>query len=190
MTTAIAVTDEQRLDLVEWLEYRARCMDVAAMEEPLSHIRKIRREDAIKYRSAAQALSALTPHGEEAAATSAPQHHSRGAEDVLAERRRQMEVEDFGFDQDDHYTSGELAWAAVCYLQNAAVAGKIQGLGLLTAEQCDERGRSLPQPEAWPWDAEWWKPAGQRRDLVKAAALIIAEIERLDRANATAGEKN
>lgn len=121
--------------------------------------------------NAIDALRAITP----------PHDLSRGSQDVLAERRRQLEVEDFRADEDDHYTSGEMAWAAVCYLQNAAVAGKMQGLGLLTAEQCDERGRSLPRPEAWPWDAEWWKPGGQRRDLVKAAALIIAEIERLDR---------
>lgn len=124
----------------------------------------------------------LTPEALVAALTiPPPQTQTRGAQDVLSERRRQLEIEDFNTDQDDHYTSGELAWAAVCYLQNSAVAGKMQGLGLLTAAQCDERGRSLPQPDAWPWDAEWWKPAGQRRDLVKAAALIIAEIERLDR---------
>ncbi|WP_426229323.1 hypothetical protein [Pararhizobium sp. DWP3-4] len=117
--------------------------------------------------------------------TPPPQDLSRGSQDVLAERRRQVEVEDFRIDEDDHYTSGEMVWAATCYLQNAAVAAKMQGLGLLTASQCDERGKSLPKPEAWPWDAEWWKPAGQRRDLVKAAALILAEIERLDRAAAT-----
>jgi hypothetical protein len=34
----------------------------------------------------------------------------------------------------------------------------------------------------WPWDASWWKPASNRRNLVKAGALILAEIERLDRA--------
>lgn len=109
--------------------------------------------------------------------------------DVIKERRRQINVEDFRIDEDDHYTSGEMAWAATCYLQNAAVAAKMQGLGLLTASQCDERGKSLPKPEAWPWDAEWWKPTGQRRDLVKAAALTIAEIERLDRAAASEGSK-
>lgn len=35
--------------------------------------------------------------------------------------------------------------------------------------------------KGWPWDERWWKPEGGRRDLVKAGALIIAEIERLDR---------
>jgi len=36
----------------------------------------------------------------------------------------------------------------------------------------------------WPikWMAAWFKPTDPRRDLVKAGALCIAEIERLDRA--------
>ena len=34
---------------------------------------------------------------------------------------------------------------------------------------------------AWPWDEQWWKPTTVRRDLVKACALALAEIERLDR---------
>lgn len=35
----------------------------------------------------------------------------------------------------------------------------------------------------WPrsWSRAWWKPKNPRRDLVRAAALLIAEIERLDR---------
>lgn len=37
-------------------------------------------------------------------------------------------------------------------------------------------------PADRPWPDEWWKPAGPRRNLVKAGALILAEIERLDRA--------
>lgn len=107
---------------------------------------------------------------------------SQGAKDVVAERLRQIDVEGFRVNEDDQYTAGEMAWAAVCYLQNAAVAGKMQGLGLVTAEDCVKRAKSLPTPEVWPWAAEWWKPSGQRQDLVKAAALIVAEIERLDRA--------
>ena len=42
-----------------------------------------------------------------------------------------------------------------------------------------EPGR--PGPD-WPWAPEWWKPSSYRRNLIKAGALIIAEIERLDRA--------
>lgn len=33
----------------------------------------------------------------------------------------------------------------------------------------------------WPWDAKWWKPKNTRRDLVRAGALIVAELERMDR---------
>ncbi|HHW2459226.1 TPA: AAA family ATPase [Pseudomonas aeruginosa] len=40
---------------------------------------------------------------------------------------------------------------------------------------------------AWPWDEQWWKPTSARRDLVKACALALAEIERLDRAAASQG---
>lgn len=40
---------------------------------------------------------------------------------------------------------------------------------------------TLAPLEPWPWEAQWWKCAHPRRTLVKAAALLIAEIERLDR---------
>jgi hypothetical protein len=36
--------------------------------------------------------------------------------------------------------------------------------------------------DLWPWHDDWWKPKDRRRDLIRAAALIVAEIERLDRA--------
>jgi len=41
---------------------------------------------------------------------------------------------------------------------------------------------SYSRPDVWPWGGFTWKPTTPRRDLVKAAALILAEIERLDRA--------
>ncbi len=42
-------------------------------------------------------------------------------------------------------------------------------------------------PEGWPesWASCWFKPKDRRRDLIKAGALILAEIERLDRASVT-----
>jgi hypothetical protein len=33
----------------------------------------------------------------------------------------------------------------------------------------------------WPFERSAWKPKSPRSDMVKAAALIVAEIERLDR---------
>lgn len=87
--------------------------------------------------------------------------------DVAAERVRQMRVEGFSSEHDDQHSYRELAAAAGCY---AAHAGKSD---MARAEQPGA-------PRDWPWDDLWWKPTTARRDLVKAAALILAEIERID----------
>jgi hypothetical protein len=92
-----------------------------------------------------------------------PKRLSRAAEDVFAERQRQITVEGFTLECDDRHTRGELAAAAGCY-------------ALWGADVFEEGG-----PLLWPWDDQLWKPKSRRRDLVRAAALIIAEIERLDR---------
>ena len=90
---------------------------------------------------------------------------SAAARDVLAERRRQIEVEGWTPEHDDAHGTGDVALAAACYALNAA------GCGCEVARN-------------WPWDRTWWRPSTPRRDLVKAGALILAEIERLDRATA------
>ncbi len=87
------------------------------------------------------------------------------AADVLAERKRQVIAEGWTPGHDDEYEHGELADAAGCYA--------------LSSELFDCAGEP---PRPWPWPDEWWKPTNRRRDLVKAGALILAEIERLDRA--------
>ena len=50
-----------------------------------------------------------------------------------------------------------------------------------------------PLIEYWPWDMKWWKPSDEDpiRNLVKAGALIAAEIDRLQRRTepAKGGEK-
>ena len=68
---------------------------------------------------------------------------------------------------------GELAAAAACYITNVCEGG-------------DPEGEGRP-PFGWPWSHDWWKPTNPRRDLVKAGALILAEIERLDRMAEKAG---
>lgn len=87
------------------------------------------------------------------------------AAEVLAERKRQVSAEGWTPGHDDEYEHGELADAAGCYA--------------LSSELFDCAGEP---PRPWPWPDEWWKPTNRRRDLVKAGALILAEIERLDRA--------
>lgn len=96
-----------------------------------------------------------------------------GADEIAAERRRQIESEGWTPEHDDAYTDGALAVAAALYAFQASTdATHSHGVALA------RRGSCLPQ---WPWAADWWKPTTRRRDLVKAGALIAAEIDRLDR---------
>lgn len=89
---------------------------------------------------------------------------SPAARDIVAERRRQVEVEGWTAEHDEEHDGGELAIAGACY-----------------AMRSDRVGGGHDIPKQWPWDRKWWKPKDKRRDLVRAAALILAEIERLDR---------
>ena len=97
----------------------------------------------------------------------APKGISRGPTqavlDVLAERRRQIEAEGWTPEHDDEHSAGEMAKAAACY---ALVSAGFNPDATITV---------------WPWHRRWWKPSDKRCNLVKAAALILAEIERLDR---------
>ena len=95
--------------------------------------------------------------------------------DVLAERQRQVTAEGWSSKHDDQYKNTELAFAASCYAFHAAAAS-------WDLEDDGIPYDSHPVPKQWPWDPSWWKPTDARRDLVKAGALILAEIERIDRA--------
>ncbi len=90
--------------------------------------------------------------------------------EIISERLRQMTAEGFGIAHDDQHTAGELARAAACY----AISAHNKAAGHPNVVR------------SWPWEPEWWKPTTPRRDLVKAAALILAEIERIDRLEAKA----
>lgn len=108
----------------------------------------------------------------------APQMHdgwtlNSAANDVMTERVRQIESEGWTPAHDDEHEKGELAVAAGTYALHAGLC--IEGFSMSS-----KYGPGTP-PGPWPWAPEWWKPSGPRRDLVKAAALILAEIERLDR---------
>ena len=81
---------------------------------------------------------------------------------IAAERRRQREVEGYDDTHDDQHVVGELAAAGASY-------------ALASGEH-----RSTP-PIDWPWDDIYWKPQDMRRDLVRAGALIVAELDGLER---------
>jgi hypothetical protein len=86
---------------------------------------------------------------------------------VIAERYRQIEQEGWSIEHDDDHERGELARAGAAYALNGAIIPN-ESSGVVAFR-------------LWPWSREWWKPAGFRRDLVKACALIIAEGEKHDR---------
>lgn len=89
--------------------------------------------------------------------------------DVLAERQRQIEAEGWTPEHDDDHDAGEMALAAACYAIPHGWRGISAG------------GNETIFTRLWQWSSAWWKPKDRRRDLVRAGALILAEIERLDR---------
>jgi hypothetical protein len=91
--------------------------------------------------------------------------------EIETERRRQVADEGWTPEHDDTHVNGEMAEAAACYAIRNAEQRVFAG------------GRSILHT-LWPWSREWWAPKNRRRDLIRAAALIVAEIERLDRAEA------
>jgi len=145
-------------------EFSARV--IAEQVAEISRLEGVAQREIARRIAAEQALNAAL------AAEPAPAL-GRAAADVIAERRRQIEDEGFIPNADDNYFRGELARAAACYAHVASIPGSARA--------------AIPEgwPTAmWPWAAKWWKPSTPRRDLVKAGALILAEIDRIDRAEA------
>ncbi|HEY0548166.1 MAG TPA: hypothetical protein VGF13_01115 [Verrucomicrobiae bacterium] len=109
-----------------------------------------------------------------------------GVELIAEERQRQQSVEGWGATHDDTHRGGEIAIAAACY----AAGEKHTHVGrmLNSARGMEDAGYSYDYSEAkpdqitWPWNGDDYKPGHDRiRELVKAGALIAAEIDRLQR---------
>jgi hypothetical protein len=94
---------------------------------------------------------------------------------ITAERQRQIEAEGWTPEHDDEHDSGEMVYAAISYALNPFSNERLGNDARIPA--------GLAVPEHWPWDDEWWKPTPKDRirELTKAAALIAAEIDRLER---------
>lgn len=101
-------------------------------------------------------------------------NYCKAIQGIIDERNRQIDVEGWTPEHDDTHTNGELAKAAACY------AGFADG-----KEIRDDTVMQQALAKLWPWFAKWWKPTTRRRNLVKAGALIVAEIQRLDRTEAS-----
>jgi hypothetical protein len=88
--------------------------------------------------------------------------------DVKRKRQRQVVVHGWSRMHDDTYTDGSLAIAAIPFIQ-AACNDKLK----LTDEELQV---------FWPWPGAFSAADARREHLINAAALLVAEIERLDRA--------
>lgn len=106
---------------------------------------------------------------------------SKAIDDVIAERKRQIETEGWTSEHDDEHDNGEMAQAASVY---ALCAATDRAERSVMDAFCDAKSVPYRIHSLWPWDLSWLKPKNRRRDLVRAAALVIAEIERLDRKGA------
>lgn len=126
----------------------------------------IRRETIQQCEAAIRQLDTAPACGEYVVVPASPMS------DIAAERKRQCEVEGWSPDHDDTHVSGEMAMAAACYT--------------LASFLNTEHALNTTFTRYWPWDRKWWKPKSPRENLIRAAALIVAEIERQDRTMLTA----
>lgn len=88
---------------------------------------------------------------------------------ISEERIRQIDKEGYSFKSDAGHTNSQLALAAACYALPWQYRDSIDGA-------------FVPLPNIWPWGRESWKPTPEDRirELVKAGALVVAEIDRLN----------
>lgn len=92
-----------------------------------------------------------------------------GVELIAEERQRQIEEEGWTKEHDAKHEDNLLAVAAASYAMPEGAR-----TFMLTQD-----GDYLPL--FWPFETKWWKPCPQDRvkELVKAGALIAAEIDRI-----------
>lgn len=126
-------------------------------------------DNASRKRLADQIVGLLTDTATQQAAHAEGDALTQAARDVLAERQRQISAEGWAPERDDQYMLGELALAGAAYAMQSIDADS------------EDRG-CIMAPNWWPWSQRWWKPTSRRRMLEKAGALILAELERIDRA--------
>lgn len=80
-----------------------------------------------------------------------------GIELIRRERIRQIEIEGFTPEKDvKNREKGEMLTAAACYLLANNNEFVIKN---------------------WPFDFHWWKPSTSKNNLIKAGALIAAELD-------------
>lgn len=114
-------------------------------------------------------------------------------DEIAAKRRRQIDVHGYTPEHDDGHP-GDMAEAAACYAMVTlfSIRHKAPGDSYKGGRHGANLEYLIPPPDGegaphWPWEWDAWRPTDPRDDPIKAAALIVAEIERLDRAAAKEG---
>ncbi|MBO9380292.1 hypothetical protein GG804_26355 [Sphingomonas histidinilytica] len=98
--------------------------------------------------------------------------------DVLGERLDQIFRHGFDADHDRAHPPTDLPLAALTYLEDALT--KLHGGEGYTAPIL---GTAAEAPAPWPW-RDLFRPADARTNMVKACALLLGAIDRLDSAAA------
>jgi len=100
-----------------------------------------------------------------------------GIELITEERQRQISQEGWTPNHDDKMRHGQIAEAALTYIETHLIRENFNEdkVAVRIADVAGDR---------WPWAEQWFKPKNSIHDLVKAGALIAAEIDRLQRLNA------
>lgn len=98
-----------------------------------------------------------------------------GIELIAEERKRQIEKEGWTLELDKYHKDESMAMAGACYAMPEKERNKYQSYSFLEPRRF--------YPRWWPssWAVSWWKPTPDNRikELVKAGALIAAEIDRI-----------
>jgi hypothetical protein len=100
----------------------------------------------------------------------------RVLQDIADERARHTNVEGCSRDHDDEHTDGALALAAAAY-----IGSSLKGLGSYGPPDGQQDDIDVLISMS-PWSIRF---QSGRNSLIKAAALIVAEVERRDRAAGT-----
>lgn len=98
---------------------------------------------------------------------------TNAARDVLAERQRQISAKGYDHAHDDEHVNEEISAMAAFY----AMPEGARAWDATSTGYGDTLGEAMI-PHRWFMPS----PCERRRELVKAGALVLAEIERLDRA--------
>ena len=151
------LTQEEAL---ERLRQRAPATDAYAASLRAEGVEVLRQHPAIQLCSLTHVCDEVVAQLRSQSAAS-PAPLSAAITDIIAERHRQQSAEGWTQEHDDTHDKAEMVLAAISYLMAVVNPNASQGW--------------------WPWDIRSWKPSSGRRDLVKAGALIAAEIERIDR---------